>query len=407
MKKLLMVVLTTLVAASMVLTGCNKPAAQTEEKFFEVGVGTILSGPAANLGLNFQRGVQMAIDDVNAKGGVTIAGQKYTLRLIARDTKFDPATAKSVAEEFVYDKKLKVIFGPSQNEMTAMQQITNDSKVFLFGMSPMDELTNKDFPYNFFVGGIAEEMVLSGMDYAAKNYPSAQRVITFQDDLPDAVLWEVAAKTVCKQYGKTWLGIEKYPFTTQDFAPYAQKLLTYNPDIIDLGGSGGAAAAVVGTMIKQIREAGYKGIFVLPTAPPPGILDTVPVEYLNKVIINVVDENSTVAAKAYTDLIKRYKAQYNSLPIDFLQSVYNGAYAFFTYINGQKDMDAQRWMNEFQDYKWTAAYGAQSKWIGSAAWGVNRAMRTTYWVSEYKDGKLNTVVANIPDNFLEKLVALR
>jgi len=404
-----MVFLAILIASGLVLSGCSNSSTGTnaEVKYFDVGVGTILSGPAANLGLNFQRGVQMAIDDLNAEGGVVIGGQKYTLRLIARDTKFDPATAKTVAEEFVYDKKVKVIFGPSQNEMTAMQQITNDNKVFLFGMSPMPELTNKDLPYNFFLGGIAEEMVLSGMDYAAKAYPAAKRVISFEPDLPDASLWGDASKAVCTQYGLNWLGMEKFPFTTQDFAPFAQKLLSYNPDIIDLCGSGGATGAVVGTMIKQIREAGFNGVFVLPTAPPPGILDTLPVEYLNKVICNVVDENSTVAAKAYTDLIKRYQKEYGSLPIDFLQSVYNGAYGFFSFINGQKDMDTQRWMTEFANYKWTAAYGQQSSWIGTEVWGINRAERTTYWVSEYKNGQLYTVNANIPADFLEKLIKLR
>jgi len=72
-----------------------------------------MTGPAANVGTNFVRAAEMAIADQNAKGGVTIGGQKYTLKGIVRDDKFDPATGKTIAEEVVYNLKVKVIVGPS------------------------------------------------------------------------------------------------------------------------------------------------------------------------------------------------------------------------------------------------------------------------------------------------------
>jgi hypothetical protein len=57
-----------------------------------------------------QNAVLMVIDDQNAEGGVTIAGRKYMLNPIIRDTKFDLLVGKSVTEE-LFDKGVKAIAG--------------------------------------------------------------------------------------------------------------------------------------------------------------------------------------------------------------------------------------------------------------------------------------------------------
>jgi len=51
-------------------------------KTLDIGIATPLTGPAAHLGANIRNGALFAIDDQNAQGGVTIAGQKYLLNPI-------------------------------------------------------------------------------------------------------------------------------------------------------------------------------------------------------------------------------------------------------------------------------------------------------------------------------------
>ncbi len=51
---------------------------------------------------------------------------------------------------------------------------------------------------------------------------------------------------------------ESYQRGTQDFAPITSRLMRGNPDVIDFASS---PAGDVGTMMKQLRQAGYDGIF--------------------------------------------------------------------------------------------------------------------------------------------------
>jgi branched-chain amino acid transport system substrate-binding protein len=376
------------------LIGCNKEsAAQT----MDIGICTPLTGPVGNVGTNYQNGVLMAIVDQNAKGGVTIAGKKYQLNAIARDDKFDATTAQAIAEEMVFSKKVKVIFGPANVEAHAVQGVTNPNKVFMFAMSPSDQLSNKDLPYNFFAGGIPTQMYSTVLQYTVKYYPDAKTVVSMFGDMPDAAVWFDAAKAMTKYHGLTWLGSEQFPMSTTDYSPVAQKVMAKNPDIIDMSGSGGALGAVCGTIVKQLREEGFKGIILQPTSTPPGIMATVPKEYLYKIVTNDINTDSSLVTSSYRDFVNKYAQKFNAQPIDMAAQGYNAASAFFQNMDGQKSMDTSAWLASFETKQWKGIFGEDARLIGSAIYGLDRCLITNIWVSEWKDGKLETnFTAGIP-----------
>lgn len=359
-------------------------------KTLTFGIVTPLTSPAANVAMNYERAVQMAMADQNAKGGVTIGGQPYTLSAIVRDDKFDQATAKSLANEMVFNDKVPVIFGPSQVEGPAMQDITNANKVLMFCMSPTPDMCNTKYPYNFFAGGIVSQQYDTVLQYIKQYYPDAKKVVTFYADLPDYPLETGGAKDMCQYYGFDWLGAVKFPTSTTDFSPFAQQLMAKNPDIIDLSGGGGATGSMEGTIVNQIRQAGYTGIIMMPTVPPPGIMNTVPKQYLNKIVTNDINPDGSVVTSEYKDLITRYQQQYGQLPIDFFVQAYNVVSAFFQFLNTQNTMDTQQWMQNFATYKWKGVFGEDAEWVGEPIFGINRAMLTNFWASEWKDGTLAT-----------------
>ena len=363
-----------------------------------IGIITPLTGPAANVGANYRNAVLLAIENQNAKGGVTIAGQKYVLGSIVRDDKFDPATAKAVTEELVFDKKVKVIFGPSQVEMGSTQPITEPNKVILFGMSPIMGQVGPEKPYTFFLGGYPEAMYTQGALYIKKYYPQAKKIITTYADLPDAPVWFEAGKNTCARYGFEWLGSEKYPAGTTDFSPVIERMLAKKPDVVDTSGSGGAMGAVIPIMVKQLRQAGFEGIVWQPTVPPPGVMeDAVPKQYLTKIVTNDIDLNSPICTKAYRDLYQEYVAKYKSHPIDLMGWVYDGTTAFLNFLNTQNSMDTAAWMRGFEKYRWKNIFGLEGRWFGKPIFGNNRFMVACAWVSEWKDGKLENMQA--PANY--------
>ena len=80
-------------AAGLAFSG----AAQADD--FKLGVAGPITGPNAAFGAQLQMGTQMAVDDLNAKGG--ILGNKITVEV--GDDVSDPKQGVSVANKFVGD----------------------------------------------------------------------------------------------------------------------------------------------------------------------------------------------------------------------------------------------------------------------------------------------------------------
>src|SRR5579872_5012338 len=55
-----------------------------------IGASVPLSGPLAGFGSYEQWGYKRAVDEVNRAGGITVDGNKRTVKLIIRDDKTDP-----------------------------------------------------------------------------------------------------------------------------------------------------------------------------------------------------------------------------------------------------------------------------------------------------------------------------
>jgi ABC-type branched-subunit amino acid transport system substrate-binding protein len=146
MRKLVVSIFVAAIVLAMLVSGCAKPApspaptpapAPAPPKVLDIGIATPLTGTAAHHGTMMQNGILMAIEDQNEEGGITIAGEKYTLNPIIRDNKMDLVVAKSVTEELVFDKGVKVIAGPFIMDSIAAQTVAESNKVILFLINPI------------------------------------------------------------------------------------------------------------------------------------------------------------------------------------------------------------------------------------------------------------------------------
>ena len=72
----------------------------------KVGMGNVLSGPVAGWGLDAKAGLEMAIEEINANGG--LLGEKIVL--LARDDALDTTKAALQAEELIYKEKVLTYF---------------------------------------------------------------------------------------------------------------------------------------------------------------------------------------------------------------------------------------------------------------------------------------------------------
>ena len=178
MKKRGTLVLTVVVGIVMLVGGWAYAQKPAPAKTLDIGIATPLTGPAAHLGTNIKNAALMAIDDQNAQGGVTIAGQKYLLNPIILDTKKDAATGKAVAEQLVYDKKVKVVIGPFIDDAIGAQPVLESNKILSFIVTPSTrDMTGPNKPYSFFFSGPIPQMFNTVTAYVQKFYPNAKTVI--------------------------------------------------------------------------------------------------------------------------------------------------------------------------------------------------------------------------------------
>src|ERR1700749_3686552 len=94
-------------AAAAVASTLAKPAIAAEEPIL-VGYLPALTGPSSSTGIGINRGVQLAVQEINAAGGID--GRQ--IELVIRDTQSEPTKAVNAAAELIHSHKVGVVLGP-------------------------------------------------------------------------------------------------------------------------------------------------------------------------------------------------------------------------------------------------------------------------------------------------------
>ena len=108
-------------AAVVGLSACSKSgssASGAKDSVIRIASGSPLSGGQAAAGKDFANGAQLAVDEINAKGGIDVAGNKYTLELVPEDDQADPKTGATVAQKIVDDKSIVAVVGHYNSGVT-------------------------------------------------------------------------------------------------------------------------------------------------------------------------------------------------------------------------------------------------------------------------------------------------
>ena len=115
--------------AALMAAGSIGSAAAADIK---IGAAEALSGPAGQYGQSIRNGLRLAVDEINAAGGVK--GNKIALQI--EDEQGKKEQAIDVFKKLIFQDKVLMLFGPTlSNSAQAADPIAQAAKVVVFGTS--------------------------------------------------------------------------------------------------------------------------------------------------------------------------------------------------------------------------------------------------------------------------------
>ena len=222
----------------------------------KIGMGNVLSGPFAAWGLDAKAGLDMAIDEINAKGGIN--GEKVVL--IARDDGLDTTKAALQAEELIYKEKVITYF-PSTITGSAKATIPICIKAHIpaiLGAQQSDitcqwqcagEKEGCCSPWVFRFGGTVSRQA-DDLVKMARDKLNGKRIALMHDNIGYGLEWKADLTKAAAANKVDFVACEMFPLMELNYTAALTRVAKANPDVIIVATLSRPAARIYNTMKK-------------------------------------------------------------------------------------------------------------------------------------------------------------
>ncbi|MGE3915634.1 MAG: ABC transporter substrate-binding protein [Hyphomicrobiaceae bacterium] len=376
--------LRTAVVGGMALAAASV-AAYAQETLKIGGMGP-LSGGGTSWGLAAQRGMDFAISDLNAAGGIKAGGKTYKLELVFYDDLYSAQGGKAAAERLVNQDNVKFIVGPvGSPPALAAISVTNPAKVIALtnGYAPGVLKNDAKDPYNFRLYNTNLEFGPPIIKWIKDNLKDIKKIGLLA---PNDAVGQSVAKPLAADYEKQGFQVvlDFFERGTKEFTPLILRMMAQKVDAFEFDGNSPGDA---GLMLKQIRQAGFKGrVFQVGGPAVDEIIEIAGPASDGFMTYDFIDWDMPKAK----ELKAAYEAKYGKGIISpFMPAFYHGvalladAIKRADSIETDKVRDALDKMDGFD----IGIYGPV-KWTGKETYGINRQLLMQYFFSEVKGGKI-------------------
>jgi branched-chain amino acid transport system substrate-binding protein len=224
-----------------------------------------MSGQSAKSGEAIVRGLSLAIDEINAKGGVL--GRK--LELVVRDDESNPAKGVVAARELVQREKVVAFFGGLDTPVSiAIAPFANQSKVPFMGVwAAGTPITHNGAAENyvFRVSAVDDLVDVALVDYAVKKYAAKNPGMILINN-PWGESNEKGLKVALDAKKLPFAGIEKFETNDVDVVPQLTRLKESGADVLFMVANVAPSAQVV----KSLDRMGWNVPIVSHWGPSGG-----------------------------------------------------------------------------------------------------------------------------------------
>ncbi|MDA8108597.1 MAG: ABC transporter substrate-binding protein [Betaproteobacteria bacterium] len=200
------------------------------EGVVKLGLDNPLTGTYAAFGKNEMIGCQLALEQINAKGG--ILGRKAEL-LVEDSTSGDAGTAVQKARKLIDRDKVNFLLGNVNSALAqAMGQVANEKGVLMVDPGGhTDPITGTDCHWNVFRVCNTTQMEANAVaGVLIKDYGKKWYYIT--PDYAFGHTLQAGMEKAAAKLGGTKVGGDLTPLGTTDFSSYLIKAQAANPDVL-------------------------------------------------------------------------------------------------------------------------------------------------------------------------------
>lgn len=320
-----------LAMAGLLVLGCSGKS----EDVIKVGSIGPLSGPVAVYGVECKNGIELAVEEINAAGGVN----GKMLKIVAEDDEGNPEKSVSAYKKLTTKDGIKLVIGSLTSGCTqAITQLAQAQKVLQIAPAAtapaITDAGNFIFrtcfidPFQGTVGGKFSYDTL-GSRKAAVLYDIGNDYSVGLTDNFVATFEALGGKIVAK---------ESYATGDKDFNAQLTKIKNANPDVVYLPDYYGTVALIA----KQLRAQGINTPIVGADGWDGMNNDNAGDEVLNGFYSNHYATDSTEGA--VQKFVESFQAKYNKVPNAFAALGYDSVYMLKDAIAaaGSADSEAVR-----------------------------------------------------------------
>lgn len=240
-----------LLASLMVFSfGCVKK----EEKEIKIGVVTPLTGDNASYGQQTKEGVDLAVEEINIKGG--IEGKKIIVKY--EDDQSSQNGGISAFQKLITSEKVPVVIGGFTSSVTlAIAPVAEKNKVVLISASSTSDDIKNAGDYIFRIVPTNSVQGKTMADFAIDKLKAKTAAILFMNNDYGTTLKNGVNKHFTERGGTIAL-IESYNPKDNDFRSQLSKIKAKKVDVIFYPG----LYEESGLILKQARELGIKLPFI-------------------------------------------------------------------------------------------------------------------------------------------------
>lgn len=344
MKKIKMLMTALIIAALLVTSiGCANNADNTEggKKSIKIGMPAPLSGPAASTGSDMEKGLTLALEEINTNGGVN----GHMLELVKGDVEAqEPSKVTTVVRKLITQDKVDFMVtgfaNPSLVEMDLMQQ--NKVPYLMYGYAQAMERVVPEKPeqYSYIHNAIPTyekyrtefPNYIAELEKSGKFTPVNHKVAVIKSQNEYSLYTGEGMRDTFKELGWEVVVDETIPFQRfTEFAPILKKIRDEKPSIILYTDHTAANAA---TFMSSFLEDPTPSLLFLQATPSYAEFVKIMNGKQDGVFWNYA---ASLLGENKAKFVEKYKARWNEDPNPYGGFVYDAMYIAADALSKAKD----------------------------------------------------------------------